>query len=355
MAKEQVCVIFGGQSPEHEISRRSVTSVIENLDKAKYDIHMIGITKDGEWFLYTGDYKNIMNGEWESDSQNKKKAVISPDAKDRAILVFDGDSISKLHIDVIFPVLHGEYGEDGTVQGLFELSHIPYVGMGVMASANGMDKTSSKLVFQNADIPQADWYVYNKGEDITYAMNVIERSLGYPCFVKPARTGSSVGVGKAHNREELKSAIENAAKYDRKVLIEENIDGHEIECSVLGNGKDVSASVVGEIVPAVEFYDFDAKYKDDATVLVIPAEIDKAISEKIREYAIRAFKALDGQGLSRVDFFVRKSDNAVILNEVNTMPGFTSISMYPKLWVAAGLEYGELLDKLIQLAKERVK
>ena len=355
MEKKQVCVIFGGQSPEHEISRRSVTSVIDNLDKEKYDIIMLGITKAGEWFKYSGDYKNILNGDWEADASNKQKAIISPDASEKALLVLDGGKVSKLHIDVIFPVLHGEYGEDGTVQGLFELSHIPYVGMGVMASANGMDKTSSKLVFKNAGILQADWYVYNRGDDIETAMDEIEKQLGYPCFVKPARTGSSVGVGKAHNKDELRRNIENAAEFDRKVLVEENIDAHEIECAVLGNGNDVAASVVGEIKPAVEFYDFDAKYKDDSTVLVIPAEVDDEISEKIRNNAISAFKALDGQGLARVDFFVRKSDNAVILNEVNTMPGFTSISMYPKLWMAAGLTYSGLLDRLIELAEERVK
>ncbi len=352
---KKLCVIFGGQSPEHEISRRSVTSVIENLDMGKYEINVIGITKEGEWFLYDGDYKNIMNGEWENDFSHKKKAHISPDAKDRAIIVFDNDRVEMLHPDVIFPVLHGEYGEDGTIQGLFELSHIPYVGMGVMASANGMDKTSSKLVFENAKIPQAAWVVYNRGDDIDNIADEAEEKLGYPCFVKPARTGSSVGVGKAHDRDELKSAIENAAKFDRKVLIEENIEGHEVECAVLGDGKNAEASVVGEIKPEVEFYDFDAKYVSGNTSLVIPAELPAEVTEKIREYAVRAFAALDGQGLSRVDFFVKYSDNSVILNEVNTLPGFTSISMYPKLWNAAGLEYGELLDKLTELALLRTK
>lgn len=354
MDKKRLCIVFGGQSPEHDISRLSVTSVIENLNKDKYDIDIIGITKDGEWFLYTGDYKNIKDGDWENDTTNKKKAIVSPDAKDKSILVFDSDIIHKIHPDVIFPVLHGEYGEDGTIQGLFELSHIPYVGMGVMASANAMDKTSAKIVFQNADIPQADWYVYNKGEEIQKAMDNIEEKLGYPCFVKPARTGSSVGVGKAHDRLELEKAIKNASEFDRKVLIEENIDGHEVECAVLGNFE-VSAAEVGEIKPAVEFYDFDAKYKDDTTVLVIPADIDAKTKAKIQEYAVRAFRALDGQGLSRVDFFIKYSDNSIVLNEINTLPGFTKISMYPKLWGAAGLGYGELLDKLIELAEERVK
>ncbi len=354
MNKKSVCVVFGGQSPEHDISRISVTSVIENLDSEKYDIFAIGITKTGKWYLYTGDFKNIKDGAWEKDDENKAKAIISPDASDKAVLVFKDDKILRIRPDVIFPVLHGEYGEDGTIQGLLELSHIPYVGMGVMASANGMDKTSSKIVFSDAGIPQADWYVHNAGDDKDTAILKIEEKLGYPCFVKPARTGSSVGVGKAHNRNELNSALTNAVKFDRKVLVEECIEGHEVECAVLGNS-DVKASVVGEIKPEVEFYDFDAKYKDNTTVLEIPAKLDEKTSDKIREYAVRAFKALDGQGLTRVDFFVKYSNGDIILNEVNTMPGFTSISMYPKLWENTGIKYSELLDKLIELAEERVK
>ena len=351
---KKLCVIFGGKSPEHDISRKSVTSVLNNLDKSKYDIYVIGITKKGAWYLYTGDIKNIEGGEWEQDAANKKKAIISPDSEDKAILVTDENGVEKIHTDVIFPVLHGEYGEDGTVQGLFELSGIPYVGAGVMASANGMDKTSSKIVFESAGIPQADWVVVNKNDDFEEKMNEIENRLGYPCFVKPARTGSSVGVGKAHDRAELKNALENAAKFDRKILVEENIDGREVGCAVLGND-DVKAATVGEIMPTVEFYDFDAKYNDNSTKLQIPADLPEETTETIREYAVRAFKALDGDGLSRVDFFVRNSDGKVLLNEINTLPGFTNISMYPKLWGAVGIEYGELLDRLIELALERVK
>lgn len=350
----ELCVIFGGRSPEHEISRKSVTSVLNNLNKDKYNITLIGITKDGEWYLYTGDYSKIENGDWENDTVNKKHAVLSPDACDKAILVFDGDKISKIHPDVIFPVLHGEFGEDGTIQGLFELADIPYVGMGVMASANAMDKTSSKIVFQDAGIPQADWVVVNKSDSYDEKMDEIENKLGYPCFVKPARTGSSVGVGKAHDREELKAAIENAAEFDRKILVEENIDGHEVECAVLGN-ENPKAATVGEIMPTVEFYDFDAKYNDNSTQLQIPANLPEDTIEQIREYAVRAFKSLDGSGLSRVDFFVRNSDGAIVLNEINTLPGFTNISMYPKLWDAVGIGYSELLDKLIELAGKRVR
>lgn len=352
---KKICVIFGGQSPEHEISRKSVTSVLNNLNKEKYEITVIGITKNGAWYLYTGDYANIIGGEWENDTQNKKKAIISPDAEEKCILVFENDNtVSRIYPDVIFPVLHGEYGEDGTVQGLFELSGIKYVGMGVLASANGMDKIYSKMVFASAGIPQADWVVVRRGEDIEEKMNEIEAKLGYPCFVKPACTGSSVGVGKAHDRAELKDAINNAAQFDRKILVEENIDGHEVETAVLGNF-DAEASTVGEIMPTVEFYDFDAKYNDNSTKLQIPADLPAETIEKIREYAKRGFKALDGQGLSRVDFFVKNSDGSVVLNEINTLPGFTNISMYPKLWNAVGLGYSELLDKLIELAEERVK
>lgn len=352
--KLNICVVFGGKSPEYAVSCRSAVSVIENLNKDKYNISTLGITEQGEWFLYTGDVKNIFDTSWSTDEANKKKAIISPDMADKAIIVF-GDKIEKMYPDAVFPVLHGEYGEDGTIQGLLELSGIKYVGTGVLASAVGMDKTYSKIVFQNAGIPQADWVTYNAGCDtIDEIMDSAEKKFGYPCFVKPANTGSSVGVGKAHNREELAAAIKNAAKFDRKVLIEENIDGHEVECSVLGN-ENPQAGEVGEILPTADFYDYDAKYKDNSTKLQIPAQLDCDIKEKIRTYAVKAFKAIDGMGLTRADFFVRYSDNSVILNEVNTMPGFTSISMYPKLWEAAGLKYSDLLDKLVALALERKK
>ncbi len=356
MAKLSLCVVFGGQSPEHDISQRSVTSVLENLDKEKYDIHTVGITKNGKWFLYTGDYSKIINGDWENETDCLKKAFISPDPTDGGLVVFENGTSSVIKIDVIFPVLHGEYGEDGTIQGLFEMSGIKYVGMGVGASANGMDKTFSKIVFASAGIPQADWVTVMTSElsDIDAVMDNIENKLGYPCFVKPACTGSSVGVGKAADRKELKAALENAAQFGRKILVEENIDGHEVECAVLGN-EDVKASVVGEIIPVAEFYDFDAKYVDGTTKLQIPADLPKDVSEKIREYAVRGFKALDGAGLSRVDFFVKYSDNSVVLNEINTLPGFTSISMYPKLWNECGIGYSELLDKLIELAQKRQK
>ncbi|MBR0359680.1 MAG: D-alanine--D-alanine ligase [Clostridia bacterium] len=351
--KKNLCVIFGGESPEHDISQKSVTSVLNNLDKDKYNIYAIGITRDGKWYLYTGDWGLIESGAWEKEADKLTTAFISPDSTQHGIVVL-GEKTEVIHIDVIFPVLHGEYGEDGTIQGLFELSHIPYVGMGVLASANGMDKTYSKLVFDSVGIPQAAWVVVTSGDDFEVKADEIEAKLGYPCFVKPARLGSSVGVGKAHDRKELLDALYNAEKYDRRILVEEHIDGHEVECAVLGNS-DAKGSVIGEIKPTVEYYDFDAKYNDNSTVLVIPAELPEETSDKIREYAVRAFHALDGQGLSRVDFFVKHKDGSVVLNEINTLPGFTNISMYPKLWNASGIGYSELLDTLISLAEERVK
>ncbi len=352
--KKSLCVVFGGRSPEHEISLKSVTSVIRNLDKEKYDIHMLGITKDGKWFLYTGDENKIEDGLWEKDQKFLKKAIISPDTSDGGIIVFEKEGTRLIKLDCIFPVLHGEFGEDGTVQGLFEMSGIKYVGVGVAGSANSMDKTLSKIVFQNAGIPQAAWVTVTDIDDIDEKICEIEKELGYPCFVKPASTGSSVGIGKAAAREELKSAIKNALSYGRKVLVEENIDGREVECAILGN-REPAASEIGEIVPEVEFYDFDAKYNSNSTKLHIPALLDENIKEEIKAYAIKAFQAMDGMGLSRVDFFVRKSDNKVILNEINTLPGFTNISMYPKLWGVTGIDYKSLLDRVILLAEERVK
>lgn len=351
--KKSLCVIFGGRSPEHDISCKSVTSILNNLDKEKYDIHTIGITKQGEWYLYTGEFSKIETGEWKNDSENLKKAILSPSSQDKAIIIFDKEGkYSEIHIDVAFPVLHGEYGEDGTIQGLFELAGIKYVGMGVLASANAMDKTYTKIIMQNEGIPQADWVTAVYGNDMEQTIDKAEKKIGYPCFVKPANTGSSVGVGKAHNREELREALKNAFIYDRKVLIEENIEGHEVECAVLGNDKP-QASPVGEIMPAVEFYDFDAKYKDNTTKLQIPAELPPETIKQIQKFAVQIFSALDGRGLSRVDFFVKYSDNSVIFNEINTLPGFTNISMYPKLWNNAGIGYSELLDRLIELAEER--
>lgn len=353
MSKIKVCVLFGGKSPEHDISLKSATSVISNLDKDKYELHLIGITKDGEWFYYSGSVDCLEDDGWLADKSKLKKAIISPDSRDAAIIVFD-DVITYIKPDVVFPVLHGENGEDGTVQGLLELAGIKYVGMGVLSSAVAMDKAYTKIIFKNAGIPQADWVTVLRREmaDADEVCDKIEEKLGYPCFVKPCNTGSSVGVGKAHERDELKKLLENAFNYDRKVIVEEFIDGHEVECAVIGNGKP-DTSCVGEIIPTVEFYDFDAKYKDSSTVLKIPAEIDDKARDEIQSYAKRAFVALDGSGLTRADFFVKYSDGSVVINEVNTMPGFTNISMYPKLWQAEGMSYPEILDELIRLGIDR--
>lgn len=356
MGKLKVCVLFGGQSPEHEVSRRSAVSVLEQLDRDKYKVSVIGITKKGQWYLYTGDTDSIKDDSWEKDKKHLKKAILSPDVSDGGILVFGKEKVKKIEIDVAFPVLHGEHGEDGTIQGLLELANLPYVGTGVLASSVGMDKTYSKIVFQDANIPQAKWVVARTEEfhKIDEIMDEIEEKIGYPCFVKPANTGSSVGVGKAKDRDALLAALEEASRFDRKILVEENIEGHEVECAVLGNGHP-KAAAVGEIIPVAEFYDYDAKYNDGTTELQIPAKLDRATQEKIRDYAVRAFRAIDGTGLSRVDFFVKYSDGSVILNEINTMPGFTDISMYPKLWQEMGVGYSELLDRLIELALHRKK
>lgn len=349
LAKLKVCVIFGGKSPEHNISLKSATSVISNLDKEKYDLYMVGITKTGEWYNYTGDVSKLENDGWLEDKTLLKKAIISPDSSDKALIIF-GDTTEFVNIDVVFPVLHGENGEDGTIQGLLELSGIKYVGMGVLSSAVAMDKAYTKMIFDNAGIPQADWITVID-RDMQNKENVydaIENKLGYPCFVKPCNTGSSVGVGKAHDRDELAQMLDNAFLYDRKVIVEEFIDGHEVECALLGNGEP-DASCIGEIIPTVEFYDFDAKYTDSSTKLQIPAILPEATVEQIKAYAKKAFVALDGTGLTRADFFVKYADGSVVINEVNTLPGFTNISMYPKLWMAEGKTYSGLLDELIEL------
>lgn len=354
--KQKVCVIFGGKSSEHEVSRVSASYVIDNLDKEKYKIIKVGITKKGRWYLYSGGTKNLPDGSWEKDKKHLKKAIISPSAGE-GLLVYENDgSIKRIKIDVIFPVLHGIYGEDGTVQGLFELSEIPYVGCGVLASSVGMNKIYAKYIFDAAGLMQAKWLpFYTKDFDkISEFIKEVKEKLGYPCFVKPANAGSSVGISKAKNEKELVGALELASKHDRQIVVEEAIDGHEVECAVIGNDKK-EASGVGEVVSAIGFYDYDEKYKTDTAKLLIPADIDKDTQEKVRKSALKAFDAIDGAGLSRVDFFVRRSDGEVIINEINTLPGFTSISMYPKLWEKAGLGYDELLDKLIELAKVRQK
>ena len=348
MAKKNIAVIFGGQSSEHEVSRVSARSVMRNIDPVKYEIYPIGITKQGQWKLYIGNIENITEDNWE---KNTVEAVISPDASVKGILVFKNEGVQKISLDVVFPVLHGLYGEDGSIQGLFELAQIPYVGCGILASAIGMDKIYTKIVVDALGIKQAKYEVVMKQEQqsMEAVAERIEKSLGYPCFIKPSNAGSSVGISKAKDREGLMAGLTEAFHHDRKVLVEEFIDGREVECAVKGN-IEVKAGVIGEIVPANEFYDFEAKYQNENSKLYIPAPLEEEIMEEIKEKAIRIFKALDGEGLSRVDFFVDKKTKEVIFNEINTLPGFTNISMYPKMWEAAGVSYEELIEELIQLA-----
>lgn len=362
MKKIRVTVLFGGQSSEHEVSRVSAQCVLENIDKNRFEIQTIGITKDGEWLKYEGDTSLIGSGKWEEAARNQlrgkiekgvsgKDIVKAPTCKE-LISLNDGYNNDEL-VDVVFPVLHGPNGEDGSVQGLLQLADVPYVGCNILSSAAGMDKEFSKLVFNNAEIPQADYIKVMRSEideQIDDILSRVTKKLGWPCFVKPANAGSSVGVSKVKRPEDLLTALKYAARYDSKILIEEYIQGREVECAVLGNDNPI-ASTVGEVLPCNEFYDYNAKYIDGKSEIIIPADLEQGIIEKIREYAVRAFKALGCSGLSRVDFFVEESGR-VILNEINTMPGFTDISMYSKLWEASGIPYSELITRLIELAFE---
>lgn len=339
--KKNVAILFGGQSTEHEVSRVSATSVLSHINNEKYNIYPIGITKQGKWFLYKGEYKNIADGKWEDDCANKVPNGLE-------ILV-------DKKVEVVFPVLHGMYGEDGTIQGLCKLMNIPCVGPSVMSSAVCMDKIYTKYLLEHGNIKQASYVVvtsFDYGRDKNFFLKEIEEKLGYPCFVKPANSGSSVGITKAHNEEELAKGLELALEHDRKVLVEEGLNAREIEVSVLGND-DPKASIPGEIIPAKEFYDYEAKYQNAASKLLIPADLSEEKLDIIRDLAVKIYKKLDCSGMARVDFLVDKETEEVYLNEVNTIPGFTSISMYPKMWEATGLAYPALIDELIELAIER--
>ena len=353
MKKLSVCVLFGGRSPEHEVSLRSAESVLNNLDKTKYNLFPVGITKSGDWVLYGGDdYSKLPSGEWSACEKNRR-AVISP-VRGQGLLTFEGDCVVRERIDVVFPVLHGENGEDGAMQGLLQLAGIPYVGPNVAASAACMDKTLTKLVADSVGVRQAAWQLVTARElenNAEGVMDAVEKRFSYPVFVKPAGTGSSVGVAKAKNRDALLLALENAAKFDKKILVEEFINGHEVEVAVLGNDAP-AASICGEIDSGTEFYDYDAKYISDCARLYIPARIDEETAERVREAAVKVYQAMGCRGLSRVDFFVTYDKNEVVFNEINTIPGFTSISMYPKLFGASGIPYSELLDRLLELAVE---
>ena len=352
MVKLNVCVLFGGMSPEHAVSLRSAESVLNNMDTEKYNIFPVGITQDGDWILYgSKDYSKLPTGEWLNCPDNRR-AAISP-IRGQGLLIFEGDCVVRELIEIVFPVLHGENGEDGTVQGLLELAGIPYVGPHVAASAVSMDKTLTKLVADNAKVEQAAWQLVRDTEVNNHMQQIVlrlEDRFQYPMFVKPAGTGSSVGVSKAVDRESLSRALTHAAQYDSKILVEEFIDGREIEVAVMGNDSPV-ASICGEIDSGAEFYDYDAKYVTDTSVAYIPARISEEVEEFVREQAVKIYSAIGCQGLSRVDFFVTP-DNRVVFNEINTLPGFTSISMYPKLFAASGIPYKEIIDNLLQLAQE---
>jgi D-alanine-D-alanine ligase len=393
MKKLRVGILFGGRSGEHEVSLLSAASVLNAIDKNKYEVVPIGITKDGRW-LTAEHAENLLQGKIVLESRQLRagdpnttpaaavlargEAVIVPPEpvhRQSGLVPFQSDaaltrraSDRAINVDVIFPVLHGTFGEDGTIQGLLELADIAYVGAGVLGSAAGMDKDIMKSLFIAAGIPIVKHVTILRGAWETEPKKIqklVESKLKYPVFVKPANLGSSVGISKARNRTELGPAIEEAAKFDRKIVIEQGVGGkkkkaREIECSVVGNDEP-SASVPGEIVPGKEFYDYTAKYLDEGSQLIIPAKLSKADTKSVQELAIAAFKAVDCSGLARVDFLMEpdsqtksgKKSGKIYLNEINTMPGFTAISMYPKLWAASGLAYADLIDRLIQLGIER--
>ncbi|MGI6108654.1 MAG: D-alanine--D-alanine ligase family protein [Eubacteriaceae bacterium] len=341
MNKTRIGLVFGGQSGEHEVSCVSASNVYKAIDQNKYEIIPIGIKKDGTWNIYRGDVENIASGDWKTDKENLQEDV-------GVFTELKGD------VDLFFPVLHGQMGEDGTIQGVFEMLGTPYVGCGVLASTVGMDKIMSKYAFEAADIPSCRYipvtrYAWKHDRDVIEDKIVAE--LGLPVFVKPANMGSSVGISKAHSEEELFQAMDTAFSFDRRVIVESFVNAHEIETAVLEEEGKIQVAVPGEIIPAKEFYDYEAKYESgDDSVIVIPAQLDQEILDQVVDYSRKAFEAVDGTGLARVDFFVDKTTGAISINEINTMPGFTSISMYPKMWEASGIPYHELVERLIQTA-----
>ena len=353
MKKLNVCILFGGISPEHEVSLRSAESVLNNIDHEKYSVYPVGITREGKWILFGGsDFSQLPAGTW-MDHPDNCPAAISP-VRGQGLLCFREAGVTAQTIDVVFPVMHGENCEDGAMQGLMQMAGIPYVGPHVAASAVSMDKTLTKMVVDHAGVLQAAWQLVRSSrlaQNKEKTLDSLEAQFDYPMFVKPAGTGSSVGVSKAANREELAAALENAAKFDEKILVEEFIHGREVEVAVMGNDAPV-ASVCGEIDSGADFYDYEAKYVTDTSTAYIPARIPEDVQEIVRKAAVSVYSAIGCQGLSRADFFVTYEGNRVVFNEINTLPGFTSISMYPKLWEATGLPYSQLIDKLLALAME---
>ncbi len=354
MAKIRVGLIYGGRSGEHEVSVLSANSVLSAIDQEKYEIYPIGITKEGQWLPGQSPVPLVESQELQVRLLGESQSL---NASELALSNTKGEILAGLkeRVDVIFPILHGPYGEDGTMQGLLELAALPYVGCGVLGAAVGMDKAMMKTVFLQYGLPVGPYLAYLRKEWETSPERLqreISEKLGFPCFVKPANLGSSVGISKAHNLEELKQAMDLACLYDRKIVVEQMLVGREIECAVLGNDEPC-ASVLGEIVPCSEFYDYEAKYVLNNSKLSIPAEISAELTSKVQELAVRAFLAVDAAGLGRVDFFVEPDSGQIYVNEINTMPGFTKISMYPKLWEVSGIGYTELISRLIELALER--
>ena len=355
MKKITVGLLFGGKSGEHEVSLRSAASILSAIDRARYDVIPIGITKEGGWRTDPG----FLEGEFTRILQRGAPVVLPAESIPSGQLIqLDASGSTerrRTSIDVVFPVLHGPFGEDGTIQGLLELANVPYVGAGVLGSAVAMDKDVMKRLFQQGGLPTAPFLAFqwdhwrNRARELEQEVAV---KLGYPCFVKPANLGSSIGISKAEGEEELSEALALAGEFDQKIIVERALDAREIECSVLGN-TDPQASLPGEIIPRSGFYDYQAKYLDDSAELVVPARLRPDQVEEIQELALRSFQVLECQGMARVDVFLERATEDIYVNEINTIPGFTSISMYPKLWQASGLPYSELIDRLIQLALER--
>lgn len=353
MSQTSVLLLFGGVSSEHEVSCMSVSSVYENIDREKYKPFLMGITKKGEWYLYSGKIDRVRDNTWEKDRKNLKKAYICPDRGCHGIMVEKDGKLKKRHIDVVFPVLHGKNGEDGTMQGLLEIAGLPYVGCDVLSSAMCMDKDVCHTVLKAAGVPQVAWLSYLKDEDYEKIRKETEKKLGYPVFIKPANAGSSVGITKVHNAEELPLALSVAFSNDRKIVIEKAVeDPIEIECAVLGNDE-LRAGGPGEVVPADEFYTYDAKYFNEKSMIYIPARIEPEQAEKVRTIAKKAYKALGCSGMARVDFLINGKTGEIVLNEPNTLPGFTNISMYPKLLISDGMTYPEVISSLLELALKK--
>ncbi len=355
MKKITVALLFGGKSGEHEVSLNSAASVSAAMDRTKYDVILIGITREGRWRSDPG----FMEGQFPEILQEGPPVLLPPESATSGQFI-QFDTVThwvgrQTRIDVVFPVLHGPFGEDGTLQGLLEMANVPYVGAGVLGSAVAMDKDVMKRLFQQAGLPTAPFLAYKRNHWTRQRQTIeqeVARELGYPCFVKPANLGSSIGISKVETAEQLRKALALAGEFDEKIIVEKGLDAREIECSVLGNANP-QASLPGEIVPRTGFYDYQAKYLDDSAQLIVPAPLRPEQVKNIQDLALRSFQVLECQGMARVDFFLERETEDIYVNEINTIPGFTSISMYPKLWKASGMAYSELIDRLIELAMER--